>query len=112
MNAAAKVIHQSNLFSGHLSDIRLSKKLYIRLFLMFGVLLSALAIVYMTNLHRMRFSQLEHAEQVAQQLQLQWGQLLLERASLATPARVQQLASEKLGMILPENKQVIMQRVQ
>ena len=32
-------------------------------------------------------------------LQLQWGQLLLEQASLATPARVEELAIEKLKMI-------------
>jgi len=105
MNAAAKVIHQSNFFSGRFADIRLSKTLLLQLVLLFSVLISALAVVYTTNLHRLTFSQLQRAEQNMHQLQLQWGQLLLEQASLATPARVQQLASEKLQMRLPVDKQ-------
>ncbi len=104
MNAAAKAIHQSNLFSGHLSDMRLSKQLSFILSLLFAVLVSALAVIYVTNEHRLRFSELEHLEQQGQQLQLQWGQLLLEQASLSTPGRVEQLAIEKLQMKLPADK--------
>jgi cell division protein FtsL len=104
MNAAAKAIHQSNLFSGHLSDMRLSKQLSLVLSLLLAVLLSALAVIYVTNGHRISFSELQRLEQQSQQLQLQWGQLLLEQASLATPGRVEQLAVEKLQMKLPANK--------
>lgn len=110
MNAAAKMIHQSNFFTGHLKDIRLSKILSLQIFLVTSVLISALAVVYMTNLYRLTFSQLEQSEQRAHQLNLQRGQLLLEQASLATPARVQQLAINKLGMIIPANKQIFILR--
>ncbi|MCP0914317.1 MULTISPECIES: cell division protein FtsL [Legionella] len=110
MNAAAKLIHQSNFFSGQIADIRLSKQLYLPIFLLLSVLCSALAVVYTTNLYRMTFSQVEAAEQKTHQLQLQWGQLLLEQASLATPARVEQLAIDKLDMTLPANKQVFILR--
>ncbi len=111
MNAAAKVIHQSNFFSGNLAEMRFSKYTYAQISLLFAVLLSALAVVYVTNLHRLTFSQLQTAEQQSHQLKLQWGQLLLEQASLATPARVQQLAEEKLHMVLPLNKQTIILRM-
>lgn len=111
MNAAAKVINQSNFFNGHLADLRLSKGLCFYLILLCSVLLSAIAVVYITNLHRVTFSQLQSEEQKAHQLQLQWGQLLLEQASLATPARVQELATEKLHMVLPTNKQTFIIRV-
>lgn len=104
MNAAAKAIHQSNLFSGHLSDMRLSKQLCFILSLLLAVLISALAVVYVTNEHRISFSELQRLEQQTQQLQLQWGQLLLEQASLATPGRVEELAVEKLQMKLPADK--------
>lgn len=105
MNAAARAIHQSNLFSGHLSDVRLSKQLCFVLTLLLTVLISALAVVYVTNEHRISFSQLQRIEQQAHQLQLQWGQLLLEQASLSTPARVELLAIEKLQMKLPADKE-------
>lgn len=110
MNAVARVINQSNLFSGHLADMRLSKSLCFRFALLMVVLLSALAVIYETNEQRTAFSKLEAAEQQTRQLQLQWGQLLLEQASLATPARVQALAMEKIHMVLPADKEVIVLR--
>lgn len=105
MNAAARAINQSNLFNGQLFDMRLSRQLCMVLTLLLTVLVSALAVIYTTNEHRSSFSQSQQLEQNAQQLQLQWGQLLLEQASLATPARVEELAVEKLQMRLPVDKQ-------
>ncbi|MGQ3890418.1 cell division protein FtsL [Legionella sp. CNM-4043-24] len=112
MNAAAKAIHQGNLFDGHLLDIRLSKQLCLTLLLLLLVLCTGLVVVYTTNEHRSSFSQLQLLEQQEQQLEMQWGQLLLERSSLATPARVEQLAVQKLQMQLPEDKQTFVLQLQ
>ncbi|EHL32100.1 cell division protein FtsL [Legionella drancourtii] len=101
MNAAAKVINQGTLFNGQLADMQMSKSLYMLIILLVAVLVSALAVVYSTNSYRSTFSQVEQQEQQTHYLQLQWGQLLLEQASLATPARVEELAQEKLSMVLP-----------
>lgn len=111
MNAAAREIHQSNIFSGQWSDMRLSRPLCAQVTLMLMLLISAIAVVYITNLHRMTMVQLQSADQQSHELQLQWGQLLLEQASLATPGRVQQLAEEKLHMVLPSSKQTFILRV-
>ena len=111
MNAAAKHISQYNVFDGRLKEMHLSKQSCFHLFLLVAVLFSALAVIYTTNLHRMMCSQLETLQQQAHQLELQWGQLTLEQASLATPARVEQLASEKLQMVIPLNKQAFLLRV-
>ena len=92
--------------------MRFSRQLCLQLALLFAVLFSAVAVVYVTNLHRLTFSQLQVEEQQSHQLQLQWGQLLLEQASLATPGRVQELAEEKLHMTLPSNKETIILRAQ
>jgi len=108
MNAAARAINQSSLFSGHFLELRLSKELWVVLALLLSVLFSALLVVYTTNEHRSSFSQLQGLEQEANQLKLQWGQLILEQASLATPARVEALATEKLNMQLPLEKQSYM----
>ena len=111
MNAAAREIHQSNFFSGQWTDVRFSGPLCFQIGLMLAVLISALAVVYITNLHRMTIVQLQLADQQSHELALQWGQLLLEQASLATPGRVQQLAEEKLHMVLPSGKQTFILRV-
>lgn len=104
MNAAAKVINQSNLFHGHLADMHMSKSMYLLILLLAAVLISALSVIYSTNSYRSSFSQVQQEEQQTHFLQLQWGQLLLEQASLATPARVQELATDKLGMAFPVSK--------
>lgn len=104
MNAAAKVINQGTLFNGQLAEMNMSKSLYVIIILLVAVLVSALTVVYGTNSYRSTFSQVEQQEQQAHYLQLQWGQLLLEQASLATPARVEELAIEKLNMRLPTSK--------
>jgi cell division protein FtsL len=104
MNAAARVINQSNVFNGHLADMHMSKTMFMLLVLVASVLVSALSVIYSTNSYRSTLNQVEQAERQTHYLQLQWGQLLLEQASLATPARVQQLASEQLNMALPTSK--------
>lgn len=104
MNAAAKVINQSNIFHGHLAEMQMSKSAYMLILLMAAVLISALGVIYSTNAYRSTFSQVQQEEQQAHLMQLQWGQLLLEQASLATPARVQELAIDKLGMVFPDTK--------
>lgn len=101
MNAAAKVINQGTLFNGQLADMHMSKSLYMLVILLIAVLASALAVVYSTNSYRLTLNQVEQQEQRTHYLQLQWGQLLLEQASLATPSRVEELATKKLQMVLP-----------
>jgi cell division protein FtsL len=105
VNTAAKGINSNHLFHGYRIDMRM-------LFLLATVLVSALCVIYLTNLSRTTLSQLEQAEQQSHQLQLQWGQLLLEQASLATPSRVGQLAADKLHMMLPTDKQTFVLRAQ
>ena len=112
MNAAARGLNQSDFFHGHLANMRLSRNICYQLILLTAVLSSALGVVYTTNVHRMALSQLEQAEQQNHQLRLQMGQLVLEQASLETPSRVQQLATEKLHMVLPVNKQAYVLRAQ
>lgn len=112
MNAAARDINQSNFFHGQFGHIRLSFSSALQIGLLLAVLVSALAVVYTTNLARITLSQLELAQQQSHQLQLQWGQLLLEQASLETPSRVERLATEKLNMNLPVDKKMMVLRAQ
>ncbi|STY28716.1 cell division transmembrane protein FtsL [Legionella wadsworthii] len=104
MNAAARIINQGTIFNGQLADMHMSKSLYMLIMLLVAVLVSALAVIYSTNSYRVTLNKVEQQEQLTHYLQLQWGQLLLEQASLATPARVQEVATDKLQMLLPNPK--------
>lgn len=104
MNAAAKVINQGTLFNGQLAKMHMSKSFFFLILLLVAVLLSALTVIYSTNSYRSTFSQVEQEEQQTHVLQLQWGQLLLEQSSLATPGRVEALAIRQLKMTLPASK--------
>jgi cell division protein FtsL len=105
MNAASRALHQSNFFHGHWREIRFSFIQCLQILLMTLVLLSALCVVYCTNQYRMNLSQLEHAKSEASSLELQWGQLLLEQASLSAPSIIEQQAQDELAMVMPTKKQ-------
>jgi cell division protein FtsL len=104
MNAAARVINQDTLFNGQLNYMRVSKSLYMLIGLLLAVLISGFAVVYSTNAYRSTFSLMQQETLQTHHLQVQWGQLLLEQASLATPARVEEMATTHLKMLLPTNK--------
>ncbi len=110
MNAAARELRHLSVFYGHMSGMKPSRSLFLQMILLLSLLISALSVVYTTNLQRMTLSQLAFAQQEAHQLEMEWGQLLLEHASLSTPSRIQALAYEKLKMVLPDEKQTVLVR--
>lgn len=107
MNAAAKAIHQSTLFSGRLTDLSCPKELILILTVLFSLLISALAVVYTTNTWRVRVNYLSQLEKQTYQLKVQWGQLLLEQASLAAPSRVEHIAENQLKMHQPTDQETL-----
>jgi cell division protein FtsL len=109
MNAAARMIHQTTLFNGQISDMQMSKMTWCIIVSFFAVLLSGLSVIYTTNAYRLTYSQVQLAEQQQHALQLQKGQLLLEQASLRTPARVED-AVAKLDMQLPQPQNTLVLR--
>ena len=106
MNAAARALHESNFFHGHLTEIRFSFMQFLQFVLLISVLLSALAIVYSTNQYRLNLSQFEHSKLEESNLQLEWGQLLLEQASISAPSHIQEDAENVLKMKMPEAKNI------
>ena len=110
MNAAARDLNQCTFFTGQLANVRISRLMVTQIVLLIIVLISALSVVYVTDLYRNMLGQLETSEKQAHRLELETGQLILERATLASPARVEELASTKLKMILPVSKQTFVLR--
>lgn len=75
--------------------------------LWFGVVSSALAVVYVTYKTRTATQTLESLRHQASDLHVQSGRYLLERSSLAAYSRVEKIAVDKHGMIVPKTEQMV-----
>ena len=67
----------------------------------FAVLASGVGAVYARHEARKLFVELQALERSRDELNIDWGRLRIEQGMLATHARVERLATEKLGMRLP-----------
>jgi cell division protein FtsL len=72
------------------------------------ILLSAFAVVYLKDLNRRVFIQYQDLARSNQQAQVDWSKLLLEDSTLAAQANVQKNASERLYMMTPEAKDIVL----
>ena len=76
------------------------------LLLLLGVIACALGVVTSQNKARDLFVELQKEKNVAQQMDVEWGQLQLEQGAWAMPARVEKIAAMKMQMQLPKNGQI------
>lgn len=111
MNAAARVIHQNNVFTGHWTSLRISKIQSFLMFFLTCLLLNAVAVIYATSSVRFSMNELEHLNAEAHELNIERGQLLLEQAALSTPARIEKLATKELNMHLPAEQATVLLRM-
>lgn len=74
-----------------------------------GLMTFASAVELVLNRHQSRrlFVELQSLHEVKQGLDQEWGQLLLEQATWGTELRVEQLANDKLGMVVPTPGRVV-----
>lgn len=72
------------------------------LFLLLVVVVCALGVV--TSQHRARklFQDLEGEQERARQLDIEYGQLQLEMSTWATHPRIEQIARDRLRMVMPD----------
>jgi len=71
---------------------------------------SAIGVVFVRHRHRQTFIELARAERVRDELNIEFGRLQLEQATLAESTRVDLLARERLGMKFPEAADVVVIR--
>lgn len=112
MNTAVKAIkissHTQHLlpWSDVLPVISLSR---LRLVLLFvAILISALSIVYVKDLNRRFFVQYQMLESVHDQIQVDWGKLLLEQGAWSAQSRVQEVAQSQLKMHAPSPQEIVL----
>ncbi|MCL2160375.1 MAG: cell division protein FtsL [Betaproteobacteria bacterium] len=52
-------------------------------------------------------STLEHEQVRAQNLEVEWGRLQIEQSTLVSHSRVENIARGRLGMVLPDPRQIV-----
>ena len=72
------------------------------------VLASGISVVYLTHRDRLLFNELQVLRDQANEIDVQWGQLLIEQSTLGLGGRVEQKAIELLGMQIPEIEEIVM----
>ncbi|MDE2234016.1 MAG: cell division protein FtsL [Gammaproteobacteria bacterium] len=72
-----------------------------------AVFLSALAVIDARHENRVLFAQLQQLRQQRDHINVVWGQLLLEQSTWSTHARVEQIATQKLGMEMPAHPEIV-----
>jgi len=72
-----------------------------------AVFLSAIALIDARHQNRVLFEQLVLMHQERDQLNIDWGRLLLEESTWSTHAYIEQSATQKLDMGLPADPQVL-----
>lgn len=77
------------------------------LLLLAGIAGTALGVVLTTFNSRHLLNQLQQLEQERNQLQVEWGQLLLEQSSLVAQGKMEETAINQLGMEVPAMEQVV-----
>lgn len=70
--------------------------------LMTAVIFSAVSVAYVKYLTRAEFVRLQDARAERDALDVEWGRLRLEEASLTAHSRLEERAREALGMHLPQ----------
>ena len=72
------------------------------------LLISAVAVVYVSHLNRQVFSQFQAALQERDRMDIEWSQLLLEQSAQAQHARVEQIARNKLSLEAPNAGEIVL----
>jgi cell division protein FtsL len=67
---------------------------------------TAIGLVFVRYRHRELFVELTVLEKNRDELNIEFGQLQLEQATMADDARIEQIAHTRLGMKLPESGEV------
>lgn len=68
---------------------------------------SAVELVLCRHQSRRLFVELQSLHEIKQGLDQEWGQLLLEQATWGAELRVEQIANDKLSMVVPSSAQVV-----
>ena len=83
---------------------------FLTVVLLLGSIASAIGVVYARHRHRLLFVELARLEKARDELNIEFGRLQLEQATVAESNRIDQIARMRLGMKFPEAGDVVVVR--
>jgi cell division protein FtsL len=107
MNTAARLMNKGIISRDWVITFLLSNTQVMFAGLMTAVIISALGVVFASNTTRNLNADFQQSVIEQNHLQIQWGQLLLEKGTLIMQARIQHVAEKQLGMQVPDNQSVV-----
>ena len=75
-----------------------------------AILVSAFAVIYTSYHARQRFIDWQGLLTDAREYKVEWGQLLLEKSTMASYSRLEHMAADTLKMTEPSTKQIVVVR--
>lgn len=87
-----------------------SPRMVVIVMLLLFVLASGVSVVYTTSKSRYLLNQLQQLKTQRNELQVQWGQLLIEQSTFSLESRVERKASDELAMTVPKISEIVMVR--
>ena len=78
--------------------------------LLVASIVTAIGVVYARHQHRLLFVELSRLEKARDELNIEFGRLQLEQATVAESNRIDQVARLRLGMKFPEVGDVVVVR--
>jgi cell division protein FtsL len=82
-------------------------RLYWLMLLIVLVTGSAMTVIYVKHESRVLFSELRQVQKKQDEIVIHWSRLQIQNSTLITQANVESMARKKLGMILPEDIQIV-----
>ena len=84
----------------------MSPRIFLLVLLVTGCIASAVGVVYARHLHRQAYVELTRLEKQRDELNIEFGRLQIEQATWSEANRIEQVASERLGMLFPQGEAV------
>tara|TARA_R110000868_G_scaffold410505_4_gene698791 strand:+ start:20099 stop:20437 length:339 start_codon:yes stop_codon:yes gene_type:complete len=111
MNAASRALAQTIYGHDGLFGVFFNRRMLLVAALGFSVFVSGLAVVYGKDLNRRLYVDLQTQTFQHNELQTEWGQLLLEQSTWTMQGRVENIAQSQLGMSMPQAKNTELVRI-
>ncbi len=99
-------LYELTEFLSHIKSQVSLQGVVVTLMLALIVVLSAIGVVQSSHLSRQLFAEQAILLDRNDQLQLEWAQLLLEQSAWSSPNRLENIASKKLSMHMPEAENI------
>ena len=85
----------------------MSARYFLIMLLTFAVLGSGIAVVYARQQHRQAYVELTRLQKQRDELNIEFSRLQLEQATWAETNRIEQVATERLGMSFPASAELL-----